>query len=169
MGLVFLILAGVMIYGLTLPKEWMAETEVTIEAPSAAIYRRIGPLQNWEDWAIWFEHDPDMQVNYSGPPEGPGATYRWNGNASVGNGMIRIDEEVPGQKLVMTLTMHNDKFLSTGQINMIPGTNTTRVTWRLGGSFGSDPFARYNRKLLEQSVENTLSNSLQKLKTVMEQ
>lgn len=169
LGTVFLILAGVMIYGLTLPKDWMAESEVSINAQSKAIYQRIGPIQQWEDWAIWFEHDPDMQVNYSGPPQGPGATYRWKGNASVGNGMIRIDDEVPGQKLAMTLTMHDDKFLCTGVINMIPGTNTTRVTWHMGGTFGSDPFARYNRTLLERSVANTLSNSLQKLKRVVEQ
>ena len=162
-------LAGIIIYGLTLPKDWMAETEASIQAPPADIYARVGPLKAWEDWAIWFEHDPDMQVNYSGPTQGPGATYRWKGNASVGDGMIRIDKEIPGQRQDMTLTMHSDKFLCTGQINLIPGTNTTRVTWRMGGTFGTDPFARYNRKLLEQSVANTLSNSLQKLKKVMEQ
>ena len=168
LGLVFLILAGVMIYGLTLPKDWMAETEVTINAPSKTVYEKIGPLADWEEWAIWFEHDPDMQVNYSGPPEGPGATYRWKGNASVGDGMIRIEKEVPGQKLAIILTMHEDKFLCEGLISLVPGDGTTRVTWSMEGTFGSDPFARYNRKLLEQSVEQTLSDSLNKLKKVVE-
>jgi len=169
LGFVFLGLAGFILIGLSLPSHWEAEAAVWIEAPPDAVYAAVSPLRAWRDWAVWFVHDPDMEVAYAGPEQGAGASYQWAGDNSVGTGELRVESAVPNHRMELALTMDDGRFAARGPIRLAPERDGTRVTWTLRGDFGSDPFGRFNRQFLERSVAATLQESLDRLKTKMEQ
>ena len=168
LGFAFLGMAVFIMIGLSLPSQWEAEASTWIEAPPGSVYAAVAPLRAWRDWAVWFEHDPDMEVDYDGPAEGAGASYRWSGNSSVGSGEFRVVSAVPGHRIELNLSMNDGLFEAHGPIRLTPERNGTLVSWVLQGDFGSDPFGRFNRRFLEQSVAATLQESLDRLKRAVE-
>lgn len=69
---------------------------------------KIFPLMNNPREAIrWspFEKDADMKRTFSGPAQGVGAKYAWQGNAKAGAGDIEIIESIPNRRIVLRLTM----------------------------------------------------------------
>ena len=167
-SLAFLLIAGILCFGLLMPGEWSVEQETTILAPPNRVFPRVADLRGWEDWAILFEHDPEMETSFSDPSSGVGANFAWAGNAAVGTGDVTLTGEETDRRINLRLTMDNESFVSEGTIQIQSVPSGVRVTWRLGGSLGTDPFARLNRPLLEKAVAATLQGSLDKLKVVAE-
>lgn len=168
LGFVFLGLAGFILVGLSLPSDWEAEATVTIAAPPDRVYAQIGTLRAWEHWAVWFEHDPDMEAHYEGPPTGADAVFRWSGDNTVGQGAFRVTSATPDQRVELALSMQDGRFTAEGPIRLSPADDGTRVVWTFRGDFGKDPFGRFNRRFLEQAVTATLQDSLHRLKTYLE-
>ena len=168
LGMALLGLAIIMIAGLLLPAKWSARAQVVIEAPAEIVFPYVSRLPNWEKWAVWFAHDPDMQVTYGGPEEGEGAWYDWSGDATVGSGTLRIRHLEPGRGIGLALEMQEGRFTAEGSIETSANAHGTEVTWELHGGLGVDPFARLNRGGLEQVVKGTLGDSLDRLKQVVE-
>lgn len=68
----------------------------------------IFPLMNSPREALrWspFEKDPAMKRAFSGPENGIGAKYAWDGNNKVGAGDVEIIESVPDTRIVLRLNM----------------------------------------------------------------
>jgi len=168
LGIVFLGLAIFMVIGLSLPSEWQATAQSDIHAPSEFVFPYINRLSDWQRWAVWFDHDPEMEIQFAGPAEGEGASYTWKGNPSVGDGLVRIQQVDPGHRVTMVLNMDDGRFVADGSFQLAQTGEVTSVTWELHGSSGHDPFARYNRGPLERAVSRTLQDSLEKMKRVLE-
>lgn len=165
---VFLLVTGFLVRGLFLPSDWSVSKSIRIEATQARIHAEFNSLPQWESWAVWFQHDPEMHRHYSDPDAGEGSSVTWQGNRSVGQGTIRIESTQPHSALHYSQNMNNGRFRAAGRIDLNPVEEGTHVTWTLTGSLGKDPFARYHRKMLEQSVSATLTSCLQNLKVLME-
>ena len=159
----FLLMAVLILVGLALPGQWSTEREVRIDAAPADIFPRIADLRQWQDWAVWFEHDPEMETTFSTPSHGVGAHYEWSGNQAVGTGRLDVIDVRPDTSVHVKLDMSDGRFRATGVLELIPEADATRVRWQLGGELGKDPFARLNRTLLQNAVGQTLQASLDNL------
>jgi uncharacterized protein YndB with AHSA1/START domain len=163
-GWAFLVISGLLVAGLTLPDHWRAEARVVIASRPQEVFPMLSGLKRGMEWAVWFEHDPQMKVTWSEPDQGVGASYQWSGNASVGNGEIRITGVEPDRQLDLVISMDEGGFQSQGRIRLNPDPGGTAVVWIQEGVFGFDLFARLQRPLLEKSVAAPLQASLDRLR-----
>src|SRR3954468_11153961 len=117
----------------------MAETNYTVEggrtsaAPADRIRGLITDFHHWRQWSPWEDVDAQMHRAYSGPDEGVGAHYAWNGNRKAGAGSMeitRVDDE--GVSLALEFPK---PFRSQNTIDFVlsPAGDSTRVTWRMTG------------------------------------
>jgi uncharacterized protein YndB with AHSA1/START domain len=169
-GAALLALSALILIGLSLPGEWSTEEKVMVQGGIDEVFPLIGNLRNWESWTIWFEHDPEMKVEWHGPETGVGSGYDWAGTDAVGSGTVRVVSFEPGSRIVFRLSMDDNRFVAMGTLKVLPhGPATTGITWEMQGELGYDPFARFNRSMLESAVQGTLRESLEKLIELCEQ
>jgi len=126
-------LAGVLAYAATKPDTFQVQRATSIKAPADKIFPLINDLRAQSTWSP-FEKDPDMKRTHSGPAQGAGATYEWDGNRQVGAGRIAItDAQVPS-KVTLALDMirpmeaHN-----IVEFTLQPQGDATTVTWAMQG------------------------------------
>ena len=169
MGIALRAFPAIFLIGLSFPAEWTTEERITIRAPAETVFPLIADLRNWKSWTIWFEHDPEMDVQWHGPETGVGSGYDWAGNSSVGSGTVRVQTYEPGNRIEFRLSMDEDRFVANGTLLLGPKPKGgSSVVWRMQGQLGYDPFARFHRDGLESAVKGTLRESLKKLKEVAE-
>lgn len=147
---------------------YTVERSAIIEAPPRAVLSRIADVRYWNDWFPREALDRKMQERISGP-QGPGATYSWSGNESVGSGRVtivsagadRIEAEVKVERPAESLS--DLQFLAVAE-----GT-ATRLTWKVQGEkdASGDAFGVYAVPAAEMGVQ--MENSLAELKALVEQ
>jgi len=84
----FLIVAiGLSIYVAIQPDDYKIVKTRIINAPKPVIYEYVNNLENWNKWSVWFDHDPQMVIDYGATTEGKNASFKWNSNI-LGKGTI---------------------------------------------------------------------------------
>jgi len=76
-------------------------SKTDVKAPAQAVFELIADFHNWRKWSPHERLDPAMKTSFSGPSQGAGAVYAWDGNEAVGAGSARIAEAVAPQRLVV--------------------------------------------------------------------
>lgn len=66
------------------PDTFHVERSRSIAAPQGKVFAQINDFHQWQQWSPWARLDPTMQVTYSGPDTGVGATQSWVGNNQGG-------------------------------------------------------------------------------------
>jgi hypothetical protein len=59
--IVFAIVAGAIIYLLTLPKTYQVQRSITIARPVAAVFEQVHDFRLWDAWSPWLLHDRACQ------------------------------------------------------------------------------------------------------------
>jgi hypothetical protein len=126
--------AGILIYAATLPDTFRVQRSITIQAPPEKVFPWMNDLEKGRAWSPWEKLDPNMKRTHSGPANGKGAVYAWDGNKDVGAGRMEIIESIPPSKVVMNLDFirpmegHN-------QVEYVlePQGKATNVTWAMYG------------------------------------
>ena len=85
------------------PAEFNVTRSVTIAAPAVVVFAQVNDLHAFNEWNPYAKKDPAMRQAYEGPLAGPGAIYRWAGNAEVGEGSMTILESRPNELVRMQL------------------------------------------------------------------
>lgn len=155
--------------GFLLPSTWHAERSIVVAAPAARIYPFIASFK--DGWPLWSPfgqaQDPSMQMHYSGPDAGAGATQTWTQGKS-GNGSMRIVRADPTTGVVYELAMDNG-FSMHGSIDFTPiDVGATRVTWQDTGELGSNPLWHYVGLFLQSVVGRSFEQGLAVLKEKVE-
>ncbi|MFT3899299.1 MAG: SRPBCC family protein [Gordonia sp. (in: high G+C Gram-positive bacteria)] len=105
-----------------------------IDAPVSAIYARIVDLHRWREWSPWEGLDPDLQREYSGPEQGVGARYAWEGNRKAGRGNMEIVAAKPDESVDVAVVFAKPmKSTSTSSFRLEPDGKKTKVTWAMVG------------------------------------
>lgn len=115
------------------PPRFSIQRSIMIQAPREKVFALINDLHRWPEWSADGREDSPVRRSYSGPPEGKGAIYEWEGAGSSGKGRIEIVESSPGQ---IRLQADWDKPFRARNINIFilePQAGATRVTWALDG------------------------------------
>jgi uncharacterized protein YndB with AHSA1/START domain len=134
LAITLFLIAALLVYAATKPDTFRFERSTVIKAPPEKIFPLIDDLHAWSAWSPWEKKDPAMKRIFTGPQNGPGATYRWEGNKNIGVGSMAITETVPPGKVVIRLDFvkpfeaHN-----IVEFNLLPQDGGTLVTWVMHG------------------------------------
>lgn len=132
--IVVLLIAALLIFAATRPDTFAVRRGIDIQAPPEKIYPLINDLQRFQSWSPYEKKDPAMKRTLSGPPQGAGAVYEWDGNKDIGAGRLTIREAQPSSRVVMLLDFvrpfeaHN-----TVEFTLEPQAGGTRVNWHMHG------------------------------------
>ena len=127
-------IAALLAFAATRPDSFGLQRSVSIKAPPEKIFALINDFGQWAAWSPWEKLDPEMKRTRSGPDQGKGSVYGWEGNSKVGAGRMEILESMPSSKVDIKLDFikpfeaHN-----ITEFTMLPQGDTTQVTWAMQG------------------------------------
>jgi uncharacterized protein YndB with AHSA1/START domain len=117
------------VVGLCLPRLYHVERSVTINAPPEKVHAIVNRLAEWPKWTAWtVERYPDMEVKFSGPEEGVGAHYEWDGE-STGHGELELKTSDPATGVTYDMAFDHGAMPCTGGIRLDAAGTATKVTW----------------------------------------
>jgi hypothetical protein len=139
----------------------------SINVPSDRVHPLINDLRAQMRWSP-FEKDPNMKRVHSGPAQGTGAVYEWDGNRDVGAGRVAITDSTPST-VKMNLQMTRP-FACNNEVEFTlqPNGQGTDVTWAMRGT---RPFMMKVMSTFidcEKMVCKQFDQGLAKLKTLAE-
>lgn len=112
------------------PGHTHVERSAVVKASPQEVYAYVNDLGNWNSFSPWADLDPNAAIEFEGPRSGEGALFRWDGNADVGAGNMKIVESVPGEKVRMDLEFTRPMpGTSTAAFTLEPVEGGTNVTW----------------------------------------
>lgn len=159
-----------LILALFVDKEFNVEREITIERPLETVFDYIRYVRNHQNFAVWNEMDPDMQINFQGTDGEVGLIYSWHGNEEVGRGEQETTAVYENERIEYVLRFFEpfeseaDAFFTTSAV----GENRTRVTW----GFSSEMPYPMNLLMLvfdlEENIGKDYDKGLEKLKAILE-
>ena len=162
------IIAILLIIAYLLPKNWHVERSVSINANKNYIYTYTANFGRWDLWTPWTkEVDSTVKFEMMGPDGQVGTTRKWDGK-TLGNGEIKITEQVPGEYTGFDVAFNKGQFKSKGKIIIEQTGDSSKVTWQADGSTGYNPVARYFGLLMDHLMGGDFEKALSKLKKVVE-
>jgi len=103
---ILLVLLGavalLLLYAARQPDRFRVTRTAVIKAPAARIFALIDDLQSFNTWSPYLSRDPGAKGSYSGPANGVGAAYAWQGRKS-GSGTMTITHSEAPVRVAMTL------------------------------------------------------------------
>lgn len=157
-------LAGI---GMLLPSEFRVERSIMIQAPASDIYPHIADLREWRKWGVWFQRDPNMQVEYSGEVGEVGMKSAWQ-SQQEGSGEMQLLHVVPDQNLRYSLYFPEFDMGSTGEFMLKDKGGTTQVVWADYGDVGNNPMNRYFALFMDDLIGPDFEGGLKNLKGLVE-
>ena len=138
LAVIIIAIIAILAYASTQPDAFRVERSTLIMAPPEAIYPFIADFHRWTAWSPWEHRDPALRRTYSGPEQGLGSIYEWQGNKNVGEGRMEIIEATTPSKIRIKLDFlkpfeaHN-----TAEFTLSPEGGATALNWAM---YGSSPF-----------------------------
>jgi hypothetical protein len=127
-------IAIVLILAATKPDTFSVQRATTVRAPAEKIFALINDFHRWGTWSPYEARDPAMKRSYSGPANGVGAVYGWDGNNNVGAGRMEILETSSPAKIVIKLDFFKPfEGHNTAEFTILPQGDATDVRWVMHG------------------------------------
>jgi hypothetical protein len=170
---VLMILAAVVAVFLSVvamqPAEYRVVRSATMNAPPEAVYAQVENFHKWEAWSPWSKLDPAAKNTFEGPDSGPGAVFRWAGNADVGEGSMTISEARPYEQIRIELAFikpFEDK--ANVEFTFQPVGEQTAVTWSMDGrnNFIGRIFCLFMN--MDEMIGSKYEEGLASLKSIVE-
>ena len=164
----FLII-GLLVYVAMQPSEMNISRELFIKATPHALFPYINNSKKSNEWMPWAESDPLVQMVYSGPEEGLGATSSWDSPGKMGTGKAVVVESVSNILVKTKLTYTKPMVMSQlAEITLSPTTDGTVVRWSVTGknTFIGRLFCLFMN--MDKMVGGQFEKGLRKLKNRVE-
>lgn len=132
-----IILIAFLVYVSTRPNTFTIKRHIAIKAKPDAIYPLLTDFHadGWGKWSPWEELDPEMKRTFSGPHDGEGAIYEWEGNKKVGAGRMEIQHaDAPMAVDIRLDFLRPMKATNATEFRVIDEGNESMVTWTMKGS-----------------------------------
>lgn len=88
------------------PKTFHAEGTSVVNKPISEVYDYVRNIRTQEQYAIWFEEDPDIQKEYYGTDGEIGSGLKWK-SEKVGDGEQKITRLTPKKRVDIDLYLMN--------------------------------------------------------------
>ena len=127
-------IAIVLILAAAKPDTFSVQRATTVRAPAEKIFALINDFHRWGTWSPYEARDPAMKRSYSGPANGVGAVYGWDGNNNVGAGRMEILDASAPAKIVIKLDFFKPfEGHNTAEFTILPQGDATDVRWVMHG------------------------------------
>jgi uncharacterized protein YndB with AHSA1/START domain len=153
--------------GLLLSPKFTVTRSLVVNAPPDKVYALVSDPRRWKEWSVWNQRDPSMQIAYSGPPSGSGATWEWK-SKSEGDGRMKFTTAEPNKRLGYELFFPDFGTTSLGELTMAADGNATRVSWVMNGDMGNNPLFRWFALNADSMVGKDFDAGLKNLKALAE-
>lgn len=164
---VLLVIVGILllfgVIGLFLPSNIHVERSGIVSASPTMVYQLLSAPKIFNQWSPWMKMDPNMKIDYFGPPTGEGAGYTWNSvDGDLGTGSWKIiGTEFPKQISIELQFGGMSPALSKQMVEAAG--NGTKVTWTLDSDMGWDPLSRWFGLLMDGMVGADFEDGLRSL------
>ncbi len=151
------------------PSDYRVARSATISAPAPDVFAQVNDFRKWEAWSPWAKLDPVAKAEFEGPAAGPGAIFKWDGNAQVGAGTMTLTESRPSELIKIKLDFVKPFVASsTTEFTFKPQGNQTAVTWVMSGQ--NDFFSRAICMFMNQDkmVGGAFEQGLANMKAIVE-
>ncbi|OQW55038.1 MAG: hypothetical protein A4S09_17050 [Proteobacteria bacterium SG_bin7] len=162
------IVGGILLFAAVKSPEMNVSREIVISAAPEALFPYINSAKKSYDWMPWAESDPSVEIKYSGPDEGVGATSSWKGK-EMGVGTSEVVESVANQVVKTKLTYTEPFAMSQlAEVSLTPISGGTLVKWSVSGH--SNYFFRLMGIFVncDDMIGKEFEKGLNKLKTLTE-
>ncbi len=163
----FALVAVLLLVGFFLPRHVTTVRTTEIAAAPERIYPLLAAPAEWKRWSAWNQRDPDMQIEYGGPPAGAGASWSWK-SESEGTGSMTFTEAEEPRRLAYEIRFEGWDDPSTGEIVLEPAGAGTRVSWSMNADVGGGPVGRWFGVFLPRMVGKDFDTGLVSLKRLAE-
>jgi effector-binding domain-containing protein len=162
LSIIFIIAIAIAAAGFLLPQKVNVKRTLVMRASQGSIFEQINTLKNWTKWSPWLKMDTAIQLTFSGPETGIGASYSWlSTNKNVGRGSLTIIGSVPNDSLLILID-YGTSGKSNGKFILAKDKQSTEVTWCLESDLGMNPISRWFGLFLDHmagpDLEKGLSN-----------
>jgi hypothetical protein len=119
----------------TRPATYRVERSTIVNASPAVVFPYVNRPKEFVSWSPWEKLDPNNKTTYSGPDEGVGAAYAWQGNSEVGSGKMTIIESKANEMVQQDLEFI-EPFASKSTVMhaLAPAGEGTKVSWIMEGN-----------------------------------
>jgi hypothetical protein len=143
------------LFAVALPSHAHIERSVEVSSPVRQVFDVVDGFRTYPSWNALRAYDPKVQLNFEGPPMGPGAKVDWtSSDERIGNGSLTVAADpAPQQDKEVTWTVvnnwkgENKKFTTT--IEPSANGKTAKITMGYDVDYGWDLVARYSGLYLE--------------------
>jgi len=148
-----------------LPASKRVQRTIKIKAAPAEIYQLLKSNKGFQTFNPYKE-DPKLKITLSGPEEGVGSSFAFEGKEGKGTQTITQVEENRSVTMLIDLG-------SMGQpeqtFKLQPADNGTQVTWGVSANFGMNPIGRIFGLFMEKFQGPTIERGLKNLSGTVEQ
>lgn len=164
-----IVAALIVIVGVLLPSHGHVERSVVVSNPVRQIYDSVNTLRRFPEWSPQRRLDPKLFMEYEGVRSGPGATVKWRGNETVGNGSLSIVSSEPDSQVKMALEDDSAGTNKTYTITLEPSENkkTTRIVWAYDVDYGWDLAARYAGLYIHGKPDATVQTAVANISSML--
>ncbi|MFK7793471.1 MAG: SRPBCC family protein [Devosiaceae bacterium] len=147
-----------------LPDHKVVERSAVIQASPDAIYPLLTSSAGFQTFNPYRDADPNLEITFSGPAEGVGASFAFNGKDGQGT------QTITGLEDNVSVTMQID-LGSMGQpvqtLTLEQIEDGTRVVWSVESQFGMNPIGRVFGLFLDGMLGQTYERGLANLSRVV--
>lgn len=161
--IVLLLVLGV---GYLLPSVWQVEQSVVIRAPAEAVFSYLDNPRQWREWSARLRQQPELQIEYSGPDAGVGATSRWLDQD--GRAVMKIMQAERNRLIVYAVLFNAGEFRTDGRFSLLSTPEGTHLMWRVMGYSGYGPGSSYLALFEGWRNSHSMAESLELLKQKLE-
>jgi hypothetical protein len=122
-----------------LPSSKTVERTATIGAPAEQIYPLLASSQGFQTFNPYKAKDPNLNIAFSGPEQGVGASFAFDGKDGKGTQTIIAMQENRSVTMEIDLGLMG-KPVTTFRLQ--PKGEQTEVTWSTKSDFGMNPIGR---------------------------
>lgn len=154
-----LVLAGV---AYLLPRTHTVERTAQLPAPPEVVFPILATPAEWPKWSPWNARDPEMEITFSGPPTGVGATWSWT-SKKEGDGSMTFTQSIPSVKVAYELTIAGMGPPSSGDFLIAPNAEGSVVKWAMTVDMGNSPIGRWIGLMMPRWLGKDFEEGLERL------
>ena len=156
-----------LVVGFFLPSTFTVARSTEVAAPPEKVYALVADPRGWKQWSAWNRRDPQMQIEYGGPPAGMGAKWAWK-SKSQGDGEMTFTAAEPNRRIAFDLYFPDFGTTSKGELRFEPAGTGTRVSWTMNGDMGTNPIFHWFALGADGMVGKDFEEGLAGLKAIAE-
>ncbi len=162
---VLVLTLGLLATALAMPKGFVVERSVTIQAPLPLVLGIVEDLQRFPTWSPWSAADPTTTHTLGSVVSGEGASVAWVG-AQGASGALEV-QSVESPRRITTALVLDGQSTWRSTYTFSPTDGGVRVTWGLTGS-GEGPFGGVFAMFMDGTVGPLFEQGLSGLKALAE-